>query len=64
MLISYLVAGTLIILAMRALGEMAAVNPDMSAFLIYTAKALGPGRRSHGGLAVMDSSRGGRRSRV
>ena len=38
-LISYLVAGTLIILVMWALGEMAAANPDSGAFSVYTAKA-------------------------
>ena len=42
MLISYLVAGTLIILVMWALGEMAAANPDSGAFSVYTAKAYGP----------------------
>ena len=41
-LISYLVAGTLIILVMWALGEMAAANPDSGAFSVYTAKAYGP----------------------
>ena len=40
-LISYLVAGTLIILVMWALGEMAAANPDSGAFSVYTAKAMG-----------------------
>ncbi|MEJ1181840.1 amino acid permease [Pseudarthrobacter sp. CCNWLW217] len=41
-LISYLVAGTLIILVMWALGEMAAANPDSGAFSVYTAEAYGP----------------------
>ncbi|WP_315898345.1 amino acid permease [Arthrobacter sp. AG367] len=41
-LISYLVAGTLIILVMWALGEMPAANPDSGAFSVYTAKACGP----------------------
>jgi AAT family amino acid transporter len=41
-LISYLVAGTLIILVMWALGEMAAANPDSGAFSVYTARAFGP----------------------
>src|SRR5919107_3205480 len=41
-LVSYLVAGTLIILVMWALGEMAAANPDSGAFSVYTAKAYGP----------------------
>ena len=40
-LISYLVAGTLIILVMWALGEMAAANPNSGAFSVYAAKALG-----------------------
>ncbi len=41
-LLSYLVAGTLIILVMWALGEMAAANPTSGAFSVYTARALGP----------------------
>jgi AAT family amino acid transporter len=40
-LISYLVAGTLIILVMWALGEMAAANPDSGAFSVYAEKAMG-----------------------
>lgn len=40
-LISYLVAGTLIILVMWALGEMAASKPDSGAFSVYTARAFG-----------------------
>ena len=40
-LISYLVAGTLIILVMWALGEMAAANPNSGAFSVYAAKAMG-----------------------
>jgi len=40
-LVSYLVAGTLIILVMWALGEMAAANPNSGAFSVYTEKALG-----------------------
>jgi len=40
-LISYLVAGTLIILVMWALGEMAAANPNSGAFSVYTQKAMG-----------------------
>ncbi|WP_285319903.1 amino acid permease [Pseudarthrobacter sp. lyk4-40-TYG-27] len=40
-LISYLVAGTLIILVMWALGEMAAANPNSGAFSVYAARALG-----------------------
>ncbi|MGO4803768.1 amino acid permease [Arthrobacter sp. 2MCAF15] len=41
-LISYLVAGTLIILVMWALGEMAAANPNSGAFSVYAQKAMGP----------------------
>ena len=41
MLISYLVAGTLIILVMWALGEMAAANPNSGAFSVYAQKAMG-----------------------
>lgn len=41
-LISYLVAGTLIILVMWALGEMAAANPTSGAFSVYAERAMGP----------------------
>lgn len=40
-LVSYLVAGTLIILVMWALGEMAAAHPTSGAFSVYAEKALG-----------------------
>jgi AAT family amino acid transporter len=40
-LVSYLVAGTLIILVMWALGEMAAANPSSGAFSVYAERALG-----------------------
>ena len=40
-LVSYLVAGTLIILVMWALGEMAAANPNSGAFSVYAGRALG-----------------------
>lgn len=40
-LVSYLVAGTLIILVMWALGEMAAANPNSGAFSVYAEKAMG-----------------------
>jgi AAT family amino acid transporter len=40
-LISYLAAGTLIILVMWALGEMAAANPNSGAFSVYAQKAMG-----------------------
>ncbi|MDJ0316327.1 amino acid permease [Arthrobacter antibioticus] len=40
-LVSYLVAGTLIIVVMWALGEMAAANPNSGAFSVYAEKAMG-----------------------
>lgn len=40
-LLSYLVAGTLVIIVMQALGELAAANPSSGAFSVYTQKALG-----------------------
>ncbi|WP_461169369.1 amino acid permease [Arthrobacter sp. Z1-15] len=40
-LISYLVAGTLVIIVMQALGELAAANPSTGAFSVYTEKAFG-----------------------
>ncbi|RAM35257.1 amino acid permease [Arthrobacter globiformis] len=40
-LVSYLVAGTLIILVMWALGEMAAANPNSGAFSVYAERAMG-----------------------
>lgn len=40
-LISYLLAGTLVILVMRMLGEMATANPDTGSFSVYSARALG-----------------------
>ncbi|WP_045738970.1 amino acid permease [Xanthomonas sp. MUS 060] len=41
-LISYLVAGALVIIVMNALGEMAAANPSSGAFSVYAADAMGP----------------------
>ncbi|MDN5631198.1 amino acid permease [Glutamicibacter protophormiae] len=41
-LISYLVACTLLVLVMRALGEMAAADPSSGAFSTYAGKAMGP----------------------
>lgn len=41
-LMSYLVAGTLVIIVMNALGEMAAAKPASGAFSVYAADALGP----------------------
>jgi AAT family amino acid transporter len=40
-LVSYLVAGTLIIIVMWALGEMAAANPNSGAFSVYAERAMG-----------------------
>src|SRR6478672_2658987 len=40
-LISYIVAGTLVILVMWALGELAAANPNSGAFSVYAQKAMG-----------------------
>ena len=40
-LLSYLVAGTLIILVMWALGEMAAAHPNSGAFSVYAERAMG-----------------------
>ena len=40
-LISYLMAGTLVILVMRMLGEMATANPDTGSFSVYSTRALG-----------------------
>jgi amino acid transporter, AAT family len=39
--LSYLVAGTLIVLVMWALGEMAAAHPTSGAFSVYAEKAMG-----------------------
>ena len=40
-LLSYLVAGTLVIIMMHAMGEMAAARPASGAFSVYAADALG-----------------------
>ncbi|RDZ27239.1 amino acid permease [Lysobacter silvisoli] len=40
-LLSYLIAGTLVIIVMRALGEMAAARPASGAFSVYAADAMG-----------------------
>ncbi len=40
-LISYLIAGALVIIVMRALGEMAAARPASGAFSVYAADAMG-----------------------
>ncbi len=40
-LVSYLVAGALVIIVMNALGEMAAAKPASGAFSVYAADALG-----------------------
>ncbi|EMY34132.1 transmembrane aromatic amino acid transport protein [Arthrobacter crystallopoietes BAB-32] len=41
-LVSYLIAGTLVIIVMGALGEMAAAHPSSGAFSTYADKAMGP----------------------
>jgi GABA permease len=40
--LSYLLAGVLVILVMRMLGEMAVANPAVGSFIEYCRKALGP----------------------
>ncbi|GAA1877251.1 amino acid permease [Lapillicoccus jejuensis] len=40
-LISYLLAGTLVVLVMRMLGEMATANPDTGSFSTYSERAFG-----------------------
>ncbi len=40
-LLSYLIAGALVIIVMRALGEMAAARPASGAFSVYAADAMG-----------------------
>ncbi|GAB3265368.1 amino acid permease [Arthrobacter pigmenti] len=40
-LLSFIVASTLVILVMRMLGEMAAANPNSGAFSVYAEKAMG-----------------------
>jgi GABA permease len=40
--LSYLLAGVLVILVMRMLGEMAVANPAVGSFVEYCRKALGP----------------------
>ncbi|AKO05330.1 amino acid permease [Xanthomonas oryzae pv. oryzicola] len=41
-LVSYLIAGGLVIIVMNALGEMAAAKPTSGAFSVYAADAMGP----------------------
>ena len=41
-LISYVVAGLIVIFVMRALGELVAADPNPGAFSHYAGKALGP----------------------
>ncbi|WP_285659739.1 amino acid permease [Actinomycetospora sp. NBRC 106375] len=41
-LIAYLFAGTLVVLVMRMLGEMAAARPDPGSFSTYADRAIGP----------------------
>jgi AAT family amino acid transporter len=41
-LVSYLIAGALVVIVMHALGEMAAARPASGAFSVYAADAMGP----------------------
>lgn len=41
-ILSYAIAGILIVLLMRMLGEMAVVNPDSGSFSTYARQAIGP----------------------
>lgn len=41
-LISYIVAGIIVVAIMRMLGEMVAASPDSGAFSVYAGRALGP----------------------
>ncbi|AOH55160.1 GABA permease [Peribacillus muralis] len=41
-ILSYIIAGLMIVLIMRMLGEMAVVNPDSGSFSTYAHQALGP----------------------
>ncbi|MFE7200566.1 amino acid permease [Pseudonocardia alni] len=41
-LLAYLFAGTLVVLVMRMLGEMAAAQPDSGSFSTYADRAIGP----------------------
>lgn len=41
-LLAYLFAGTLVVLVMRMLGEMAAARPDSGSFSTYADRAIGP----------------------
>ena len=40
-ILAYLAAGTLVVLVMRMLGEMAVANPDTGSFSTYAEKAIG-----------------------
>ncbi|WP_286175894.1 amino acid permease [Arthrobacter sp. NEB 688] len=40
-LVSYALAGSLVVLVMRMLGEMATANPDTGSFSVYSQRALG-----------------------
>ncbi len=41
-LVSYMIAGLIVVLIMRMLGEMAVVNPDSGSFSTYANNAIGP----------------------
>ena len=52
-LISYALAGLLVVLVMRMLGEMSAANPETGSFSAYAERALGPQGRLLDRLAVL-----------
>lgn len=41
-IVSYALAGLLVIFVMRMLGEMAAINPTSGSFATYAREAIGP----------------------
>ncbi|MDN5574279.1 MAG: amino acid permease, partial [Micrococcales bacterium] len=41
-LLSYVIAGIVVIIMMRSLGELSAAHPSSGAFSVYTSRALGP----------------------
>ena len=57
-LIAYVVAGIIVVLIMRMLGEMVAADPRSGAFSVYAGRALGPAAIMRG-PAVVDSFSGG-----
>ena len=51
--LSYLLAGVLVVLVMRMLGEMAVANPSTGSFADYARLSLGNWARLHDRLAVL-----------